>query len=90
MLLDLGQEVAVKEEAVVGIFDLDTTTITQKGRLYLSNKEKRGKIVSTTKKIPKSFVLCSENNDEKIYISKFATSTFLKRSLLDCGKNIDG
>ncbi len=89
MYLHLDAGVILKEKSIIGIFDLDNTTVTQKGRLYLSNKEKRGKIVSVTDKIPKSFVLYMENKEEKIYISKFATSTLLKRSLLENSKNIN-
>ena len=89
MYLHLDAGVILKEKCIIGIFDLDNMTVTQKGRLYLSNKEKRGKIVSVTDKIPKSFVLYMENKEEKIYISKFATSTLLKRSLLENSKNIN-
>lgn len=89
MYLHLGSEVILIEKNIIGIFDLDNTTVTQKGRLYLSNKEKRGKIVSVTDKIPKSFILYMEKEEEKIYISKFSTSTLLKRSLLESGKSVN-
>lgn len=89
MYLHLGSELILIEKNIIGIFDLDNTTVTQKGRLYLSNKEKRGKIVSVTDKIPKSFILYMEKEEEKIYISKFSTSTLLKRSLLESGKSVN-
>ena len=89
MYLHLGSGVILKEKSIVGIFDLDKTTVTKEGRLYLSNKEKRGKIVSVKNKIPKSFVLYMENREERIYISQMSTSTLLKRSVLENKKSIN-
>ena len=89
MYLHLGSGVILKEKSIVGIFDLDKTTVTKEGRLYLSNKEKRGKIVSVKNKIPKSFVLYMENREERIYISQMSTSTLLKRSVLENEKSIN-
>ena len=89
MYLHLGSGVILKEKSIVGIFDLDKTTVTKEGRLYLSNKEKRGKIVSVKNKIPKSFVLYMENREERIYISQMSTSTLLKRSILENKKSIN-
>lgn len=82
MYLHLGAGVILDERNIVGVFDLDKTTVSKKGRQYLSNKEKRGKIVSVTDKIPKSYVLCMEGKEEKIYISQMSTGTLLKRNLL--------
>ncbi len=89
MYLHLGSGVILNQRNIIGIFDMDKTTVTQKGRVYLSNKEKRGKIVNVTDKIPKSFVLYVEKKEERIYISQMSTSTLLKRSLLENCKNIN-
>ena len=89
MYLHLGAGVILDERNIVGVFDLDNTTVSKKVRQYLSNKEKKGKIISVTDKIPKSYVLYVEGKDEKLYISQMSTSTLLKRSLLVNSDSVD-
>ena len=79
MYLHLGKDTAVKYEDIIGIFDMDNTTISKKCRKYLSNKEKHSKIIFITQKLPKSFIVCSNKGEETIYVSQLLTSTLLKR-----------
>lgn len=79
MYLNIGGDVIVDANDVIGVFDLDKTTVFKVNRNYLSNMEKRGKIVNVTEKLPKSFVLCAEGEKENVYISPLLTSTLLKR-----------
>lgn len=58
---------------------MDNTTLSKNCRKYLSNKEKNSKIIYITQKLPKSFIVCMENGEEKIYISQLLTSTLVKR-----------
>ena len=81
MYLHLGQNVLVKSQDIVGIFDLDTCTVKKTTKKYLNNaeKEKRIKIISFD--LPKSFVVCQDDllEKNKIFISPLATSTLIKR-----------
>lgn len=79
MFLHLGKDTLVKEEDIIGIFEMDNITVTKNGRKYLSNGEKCGKIKCITQKLPKSFIICIENGKEKIYVSQLLTSTLLGR-----------
>lgn len=80
-LLNVGNDILLNDEAIVGVFDLDKTTTFKTNRNYLSNMEKKGKIISVTEKLPKSFIVCFDGEEEKVYISQLMPSTLLKRNL---------
>ena len=44
MYLHLGQNVLVKSQDIVGIFDLDTCTVKKTTKKYLNNAEKEKRI----------------------------------------------
>lgn len=81
MYLHLGQDTVVRTEDVIGIFDMDTSTIAKTTRSYLAQAQKRGWVVNVSMELPKSFVLCCEGKDHAtVYISQISTSTLLKRA----------
>ena len=75
MYLHLGQETVVKMDSIVGIFDLDTSTISKFTRDYLTQAEKSGKVVNVSMELPKSFVVCAEKKRTTVYISQISSST---------------
>ena len=79
MYLHWGQETVVKMDSIVGIFDLDTSTISKFTRDYLTQAEKSGKVVNVSMELPKSFVVCAEKKRTTVYISQISSSTLLKR-----------
>lgn len=82
MFIHLGQETVVKQDEVVGIFDMDNTTISKHTRKFLNFAEKRGEVVNITYELPKSFVVCAKNKgkNKKVYISQISSLTLHKRS----------
>lgn len=79
LYLHLGKDTIVRYDDIIGIFDLDKVTVSKRCRKYLSNKEKCGKIVYITQKLPKSFIVCIQDGKEIIYVSQLMTDTLLKR-----------
>lgn len=81
MFLHLGQETTVKTENIVGIYDLDTSTVSKWTREYLNLAEKEGRVVTVSYELPKSFVVLREKGEEKetIYISPLSSQTLLRR-----------
>lgn len=75
MYLYLGGETAIKSDKIIGIFDMDTSTVNKATREYLSKAEKDKRIIYVNYELPKSFVVC----DDKIYICPLNTATLLKR-----------
>ncbi len=81
MYLHLGQETVVMQDDIIGIFDLDNTTVSKVTRDYLSKAEKRKQVVNVSFELPKTFVLTNNKKDgNKIYISQISSSTLLKRA----------
>lgn len=80
MYLHLGNDIIVNMNSVVGIFDMDNTTISYQTRDFLANAQKNGRIIDTTEDLPKSFVVAREKNEINVYISSLASRTLLKRA----------
>lgn len=79
MYLHLGNNKMIKTQDVVGIFDLDSTTISKKTRDFLAEAEKKGEVISVSFELPKSFVVCKNEEGRKIYLSQLSSSTLHKR-----------
>lgn len=80
MYVHLGMETVVNEKDIIGIFDLDSTTVSKHTRKFLNIAEKNKKVINVSFELPKSFVVCSKNKESKIYISQLASTTLQKRS----------
>ncbi len=81
MYLHLGQETVVNEKDVIGIFDLDTSTVSKHTRDFLNKAEKEKRVFNVSFELPKSFILCcNKEKEQKVYISQISTSTLNKRS----------
>ena len=81
MYLHLGQDTVIKMNEIIGIFDMDTSTLPKPTCAYLSACEKKGRVVNVSMELPKSFVLCrSDKGEITVYISQISSSTLLKRS----------
>lgn len=80
MYLHLGQDIVVKTKDIVGIFDLDTATISKSTRKYLADAEKKGMVINVSPELPKSFVVCCLDGKTQVYISQISSVTLLKRT----------
>ena len=84
MYLHLGQEVVVRQKDVIGVFDMDNTTISPHTREFLAKAEKEGRVEYVSYDLPRSFVVCAEpgtRRQDKVYVSQIAPATLKKRSL---------
>ena len=79
MYLHVGQEILVREKDILGIFDLDNTTVAKMTREFLGAAEKRGDVIITTPELPKSFILCHDGENTKIYLTQISAGTLKKR-----------
>lgn len=79
MYLDIGGEQLIRTKDLLGIFDLDNTTVNKATREYLSEAEKTGFSETVSYDLPKSFLVTVEKNDRMVYISPFSTATIFKR-----------
>ncbi len=75
MYIYLGGDIAIKTSEIIGIFDMDTSTVNKATRDYLSKAEKDKRVVYVNYELPKSFIVCKD----KIYICPLNTVTLNKR-----------
>lgn len=76
MFLHLGEDTVITDDSIIGIFDIDTSTVNKATRDYLSAAERDRRVVYVNYDLPKSFVV----TDDKIYISPINTSTLNRRA----------
>ncbi|MFA5562053.1 MAG: DUF370 domain-containing protein [Eubacteriales bacterium] len=57
MYLHIGSGNSVRTRDIVGIFDLDTATVSHQSRAFLAAAEKRGALHGNEADLPKSFLL---------------------------------
>lgn len=79
MYLHLGENTVVRTDSIIGIFDMDTSTILKWTKDYLSNATKNKRVINVSMELPKSFVVCNENNEIKVYVSQISSQTLMKR-----------
>ena len=78
MYLSIGNDMAVRDRSVIGIFDIDNTTVTARGREFLSRAEKEGQVVPCDD-LPKSYVLTVEYGMDRVFLSGLSAATLEKR-----------
>ena len=77
--INIGNDMAVREKTVVGIFDMDNATVSQITRKYLSANEKHHAVETVADEIPKSFIIYKADGEFKICFSPLSTSALLGR-----------
>lgn len=80
MYLHLGNDIVVDLKSVVGIFDMDNTTVSYQTREFLAKAQKNGMVVDVTEDLPKSFIVASDGEKTNVYISSLASRTLYKRA----------
>lgn len=80
MYLHLGDEAMAKTSQIIGVFDLDTSTVPEATRDFLARAQKEGIIVNIGENLPKSFIIYEENGQFRVYISPLASSTLRRRA----------
>ncbi len=76
MFIHLGENTVITDNKIIGIFDMDTSTVNKATRDYLSRAEKEKRVKYVSYDLPKSFVV----TDETVYVSPINTATLNKRA----------
>ena len=78
MYLSIGNDMAVRDKSIIGIFDLDNTSVSKRTQAFLSKAEQEGQVVPCDE-LPKSFVLTAEYGLNRVYLTSLNTTTLEKR-----------
>ena len=81
MYIHLGNNIMLPTNEIIGIFDLENTSVSKRTRDFLKKAEKAGRVITVSYDLPRSFVVAGKNKDDiKVYISQISSSTLLKRT----------
>lgn len=79
MYLHIGNGKSVKKKDIIGIFDLDTSTVTKTGKDFINKSERRGDVEYDDDDLPRSFVLVEENKKYKVKLSRISSKGLTAR-----------
>ena len=72
MYLHVGKELVTNTKDIIGIFDMENTTVSRQGRRFLPESQDKGLIINATDDLPKSYVVTKRKNETEIYISSYS------------------
>ena len=78
MYLNIGNDMALREKSIIGIFDMDNTSTSKRTREFLERSEREGQVVPCDD-LPKAFVLTAEYGLDRVYLTSLSSSTLEKR-----------
>ena len=81
MYLRVEENLFVNTRDIIGIFDMDNTTVSRLGRRFLADSQKNGLIINATNDLPKSFVITNRNGKTNVCISSVSSKILAKRGL---------
>lgn len=79
MYLHLGNDVVIKKKDIIGIFDIENTSVSKDTKDFLAAVSKLGEVVYVSLDMPKSYVVTEHGGKRKIYISLLSAATLNKR-----------
>ncbi len=83
MFFHLGKNESVLSRDIVGIFDIENTTVSGDTKNFLSNLQDNKRVVNLCDDLPKSFVLTENSLCETLYITQNSAKSLKKRAEKD-------
>lgn len=80
MYIHLGEDTVVRDSEIIGVFDIENTSVGKHTKNFLNCAGKKNNIYTVSYEMPKSFIVCSSGNKETVYISQISAATIKKRS----------
>ena len=80
MYIHLGRDYVLNDRDIIGIFNLETTTISPRGREFLNYAQKNGAVVSLSDELPQSYVLADGGVVDTAYLSELSSAVLRRRA----------
>lgn len=74
MYLHIGNGINIRRRGIIGIFDLDTATVSGITKKYINKNQKDGNIEYSDADLPRTFILTEEEGKYKIKLSRISSS----------------
>ena len=65
MYLHIGNGITVRKKDIIGIFDLDSSTVSAVTKKYINKNEREGNILYGDSDLPRTFILHEKKQGEK-------------------------
>ena len=79
MYLHIGNGVSIREDRIIGIFDLDTATVSKITKKFINKNEKCGNVEYTDYDLPRSFIVCDVKGEYKVKLSRISSVCLRQR-----------
>ena len=79
MYLRIGLNYLIKTKYIVGIFDMENTSVSALTRAMFRAEEEKHRVVSVTAELPKSYIIYCEKGKTTLFLTQFSVSTLKKR-----------
>ena len=80
MYLHVGNGKSLKKKNIIGIFDLDTATISKHTKVFIDRASKNKKVFYDDTDLPRSFILVSDEEGESVILSRISTVGLSQRA----------
>ena len=79
MFIHLDRDYILNDRDIIGIFNLETTTVSPRGREFLNYAQKNGAVVSLSDDLPQCYVLADAPVDT-VYLSELSSAAMKRRT----------
>lgn len=79
MYLHIGNGIDIKKRGIIGIFDLDTATVSSITKRFINENQKKGNIEYNDSDLPRAFILTEEKDKFKIKLSRISAAALVAR-----------
>ncbi len=81
MYIHLGNEISISDKRIIGIFDIENTSLSNDTRQYLKKSTERKEVINVSLEMPKSFIVCNDKKSgDNVFISPISVTTLSKRA----------
>ena len=77
--LNIAGDRSIPGKGILGIFDMDTATVSPTTREFLRKNERQGQTVTVKASLPKSFILYEDGLRETVYFSPLSVKALAGR-----------
>ena len=80
MYLRISNDCIISKSDIIGIFDMDNTTVSRQGRDFLPEAERDGLLVYSADDLPKSYVVTEHCGKRLVYLSSLSSKVLINRA----------
>ena len=73
MYLHIGNKKSVKSEKIIGIFDLDTATVSSISKDFINRMQKNDLVEYDDNDLPRSFILFEDEGISRVKLSRISS-----------------